>query len=422
MVASNDHRIVYRLAVEADPATRRVLDDFARQAAATQNRISRSAQQGASQSGSGTADREQQRADQRAAREKAAADRQIAQWQRQAEAQDARDQKTAAKEKANRAKQNDKDTQAFIKDGDRKQGAAERKAKAGEREAVEKTKLAQERLNDSLDKGLDATMKLVRGFVLMGSTGEKDTRKILDNLLLVQGAIDGIRGGVDAFKGLSGFLKNVKEASTLTKLAGGAAKAGGLGGGGAVSGVAGAIGALGPAAIPVAAVTALVAAAAGIAVLAKTYGVEARNYAAGRGRTGVGHAVDLASGVAGEAITAGFSRLTNWDARASEWFASIGETKQDTTQRHKGQVNSAQRLSGQKRERRLFDYLPGWSEQFDAAQAQMETDFQAEQSAKKKEERHANIARVKDAESFNERLISTHTQQQHIAAAEKYRP
>ncbi len=147
-------------------------------------------------------------ADRDAQKQREAADRQIAQWKKQAEAEEARDKKLAEREKEKRGKDNSKAVDKYLKEQE-----------AAQREGTEKAKLAQERLRDDLDKSADGVLKLVRGFVLLGSTGESDTKKILDNLLAVQGTIDSIRGGIDTFRSISGVVNGLREARVATKAA-----------------------------------------------------------------------------------------------------------------------------------------------------------------------------------------------------------
>ncbi len=147
-------------------------------------------------------------------------------------------------------------------------------------DAINRAREAQQRLTGSLNESLDSVMRLSRGFIELGLVGERDSKRIMDALLAVQGTIDTVRGGIDTFRTFRGAFDAMRNVRSLQGAAG-AVRGGGmlsslLGVGGGAAGATGAggtaaAGGLAAAAAPIAAfVAAIGSAALAIKVTAST--------------------------------------------------------------------------------------------------------------------------------------------------------
>jgi hypothetical protein len=164
--------------------------------------------------------REQQKADRDAEREadrlhKRHRERQLERAKRNREVRDEEERKVkSAEEQAakDRKKAYEDDLKESIRVGNEKtkeankaardRQKAERQAIREQEQAAARARAAQQRSIEGTRQMIEGSLKLGRALALTGAVGEKEMEKVVQTLLKVQIAMDGVRGGMDLVQGL----------------------------------------------------------------------------------------------------------------------------------------------------------------------------------------------------------------------------
>lgn len=288
MVASGDRRILFKLGVEADPQAQQVLNSFAAQAQATQQRINAAMRQntgggvgGLSAKQVEQAEKFQAKLEEQNAKTMAKLEAQFAkEAEREQAIEDEKLAKLIAKEEkyhADLRRQQERTLAQQEKDNERYWAGEARKidrALAQAESAQARLRSSQEAVAGAVRAGLSGVMQMGRGLATMGLVGEEDTKKILDGLLKIQSAFDVVSGAIGIWQQMSvaarqyeTVLKAVaatEEATATARALGGAANAGGAAG---AAGRAAGMSSLGSAASSVATKLGAIAAPAATVVL-----------------------------------------------------------------------------------------------------------------------------------------------------------
>lgn len=212
-MAETNRDVIYTLRVATDPAAKKALDDWGRQITTLENKLAEETRKKAT---------ERQNEDNKVFQNRLKMLDRIAK-----DEQKKRDEAAKA------------DQQAIAK------------AEAATARATETIRSSKEQMRNMFNQGTDGLLKLGRGFALLGTAGEKDVQKLLENLVKIQATFDIIKGAVETYTAITESVRAYRAAveaataaetalsaaRTRTAAAGGASLAGG-----AVSGAAGRVG------------------------------------------------------------------------------------------------------------------------------------------------------------------------------------